>query len=219
MKRRKRVKKTKRKGAAREIPLSTGKAMLRRSSKWPLLECIISAGWRETNQIIQLCVVRQSPQGDVIAGVCVIDLGCLGVKNAYAAPFQSVSEYRRELRSHLTKHQKLIPCDLNLAAKVIVEAVQYAGSLGFRPNRDLKNVLLVMGDTHPETCAEEVPLGGEDGRPLFIAGPYDDPARIMRVLDRKVGPGNYHFIAPMDDPAFFEEDVEGMTAEIDDEYE
>lgn len=206
MKRRKQRKKSRKKRAPGKVAQFMSKMMLRQSGKWPLLECIITKGWGEEGEIIQLCVARQSPRGDVVTGACVVDLGCLGVKNAFAAHFHSAAEYRRELRSQFTQHQEMISCDLDLAAKVIDEAVKYANSLGFRPNRDLKDVLLVMGETHPENCAAEIPLGGEDGQPLFIAGPYDDPDRIMRILDRKVGRENYNFLAPLGPPGFFDDD-------------
>jgi hypothetical protein len=199
----------------------TGKAILRYAGQWPLLECIITADWREPGEIIQLCVARQSPLGDVVTGAFVIDLGCLGVKNAYAAHFNSAHEYRRELRSRLTGHQKMIACDLDLAAKVVKEAIRYAGSLGFRPNRDTGDALKVMGATRPENCTVEIPLGGEDGRPFFIAGPFDDPDRIMRILDRKVGRGNYHFMAPIGPPGLFDDEFDEMDewdeADEDDE--
>ena len=33
---------------------------------------------------------------------------------------------------------------------------------------------------------------GNRGKPDFQQGPYDNPTRIVRTLDRSVGPGNYH---------------------------
>jgi hypothetical protein len=39
-----------------------------------------------------------------------------------------------------------------------------------------------------------------NGKPYFQQGPYDNPTRIMRTLDRTVGPGNYHFSTVMTDP-------------------
>ncbi len=208
MKRHKPRKKTSRKGSARKISQTMGRAKLRLAGNWSLLECIIAAKWRERGQIVQVCVARQSSQGEVFAGAFVVDLGCLGVKNAYAAHFHSAMEYRRLMRSALTRGQEMMACDLDLAAKVIDEAVKYAGNLGFKPNRDIKDALLVMGETHPEMCAEEIPLGGEDGKPLFIAGPYDDPDRVMRILDRAVGEGNYQFIVPMRPPGFFDDEFD-----------
>lgn len=204
MKRRK-PRKAKKKRSAGTGPVTMGKAILRQAGQWPLLECIIAEEWREPGAIIQLCVARKGPLGDVMTGAFVIDLGCLGVKNAFAAHCQSAREYRRELRSNLTRNQKMVNCDLDLAAKIVKEAIRYADSLGFRPNRDTGDALKVMGETHPENCTVEIPLGGEDGRPFFIAGPYDDPDRIMRILDRKVGQGNYTFLVPMGPPGFFDE--------------
>ncbi|MCP4426285.1 MAG: hypothetical protein GY803_17475 [Chloroflexi bacterium] len=218
MKRRKQRKKTRKKGIVKRAIQSTGKSVLRRAGKWPLLECLISDDWRNTHELTQICLARQSPTGEVIAGAAVVDLGCLGVKNAFATRFRSAYEYRREMRANLERNQTLIACDLDLAAKVIAEAVRYAADLGFRPNKDLRDVLLLMGDARPENCATEIPLGGEDGQPFYFAGPYDNPERVMRILDRKVGSGNYHFVAPIGDPSFFE-DGEGMTIEIDDDYD
>ena len=34
---------------------------------------------------------------------------------------------------------------------------------------------------------------GRDGKPYFQQGPYDNPTRVTRTLDRSVGPGNYDF--------------------------
>lgn len=33
----------------------------------------------------------------------------------------------------------------------------------------------------------------DEGKPFFIQGVRDDPVRIMRTLERSVGPGNFHF--------------------------
>lgn len=44
---------------------------------------------------------------------------------------------------------------------------------------------------------------GRHGKPYFQQGPYDNPTRVMRTLDRSVGPGNYHFttvITTTDEP-------------------
>jgi hypothetical protein len=170
--------------------------------------------------LIQLCVARRSAKGEVAAGVFLVDLGCLGVKNAYASIFATEGSYRRDLLTQLKANQTLMACDLNLAAKVVDEGVKYAQSLGFRPNKDIKQALMVMGTAYPEECAVHIPLG-RDGKPFFINGPYDDVDRIRRILDKNVGPGNYDFLlqigGPLDDMEFdldstveFEEDEDDV---------
>lgn len=175
------------------------KAILRQSKDWPLLECRMTDEWEDPYQLTQIIVARRAPSGEVAVGIFLMDLACLGAKNAHATVFRSVSEYRRELLASVMQTQNLTPCDLDLAAKVVAEGVKYAASLGFKPNRDIDKAYMVLGDAHPERCQTPIPLGGEDGKPLFINGPYDDVDRILRILDRKVGNGNYNFLFMMGD--------------------
>jgi hypothetical protein len=162
--------------------------------QWPLLECLISQEWQETVQLCQVAVARQSPAtGEVVVGGFLVDLGCLGVKNALTNLYTSAAEYRREYRQHLMASQPMMDCDLDLAAKVIEEGTNYARSLGFNPHSDTAMALKILGDAHPEKRAETIPLG-KDGKPLFVNGPHDDVARITRILDRNVGQGNYEVI-------------------------
>jgi len=176
---------------------------LNEASKWPLLECLMTKDWQNTSQLTQIVVVRQNQAGYVAVGAFLMDLGCLGAKNAMTLMFSSTAEYHREYRQRLVDSQELTPTDLNLAAKVIDEGVKYAKSLGLKPHKDLRKALKMLGDARPEDAPEPVPTGSKDGRPLFFAGPYDDVNRILRILDRNVGPGNYDFILPIDESAEF----------------
>ena len=173
---------------------------LKEMGQWPLLECLISQEWQQEGELRQIAVARQSPAtGEVALGSFLVDQACLGVKNALANVFSSPAEYRREYRQHLMASQPIMECDLDLAAKVIQEGIGYARSLGFAPHSDAAVAMKILGDAHPENCDVTVPLG-KDGKPLFINGPYDDVARIIRILDRNVGQGNYDFLIQTGEP-------------------
>lgn len=72
-------------------------------------------------------------------------------------------------------------------------AVDYARSLGFEP--------------HPEFAAASGQLGawagpgaitfGQDGIPMYMSGPHDNPRAVLRTLSRAVGEGNFHFVTSM----------------------
>ena len=111
----------------------------------------------------------------------------------------------------------MIKCDLDLAAKVIETAVNYAGNLGFKPHKDIKDALLVMGETHPENCDIEVPVGGEDGQPFFVAGPYDNVKLVMSKLNRALGEDNYRFLTSLGAPDFFADEFDEGDMEALDE--
>jgi hypothetical protein len=142
-------------------------------------------------------VARRSPSGQIATGTFLVDLGCLGVKSAFASLFDTRREYRQKLRARMTSQQKMIKADVNLVAKIVREGIAYAKELGFRPDPDYRDAMLVLGDADPDACDVPIPLGGKDGKPFFIAGPYDNVDRIMAKLTRKLGADGFHFMFPV----------------------
>lgn len=173
------------------------RAVLRQAAHWPLHECLLSKGWQEEGKLVQILVARRSPLGQVATGTFLVDLGCLGVKSAFASLFDSQREYEQRLRRRLTDQMPMMKADLNLAAKIIGESIAYARRLGFEPDPDYREAMIVLGKANPGACDVPIPLGGRDGKPFFIAGPYDDVPRIMAKLERALGPDGFHFLVPI----------------------
>ncbi len=190
---------------------------LRKAGDWPLHGVLINRNWREPHTLTQIVVSRIAPNGDLALGNFLIDLGCLGVKNAFGKVV-SESEYRTVV-STISQHQPLIPCDINLAAKIVRESITYARHFGFQPNRDTPQAVFVLGNADPDQCIVEIPLGGEDGKPFFFAGPYDDVDRIVAKLTKAVGADGFNYIVPLGDPNFFEDDDDYLrdTVEFDED--
>jgi len=125
-----------------------------------------------------------------------VDLGCLGVKSAFGRVFNTLREYR-ELRDGMMGRQDMVQADINLVAKIIREAITYAQDLGFKPDPDYRDAMPVLGGADPDACSTPVPLGSKDGKPLFIAGPYDNVDRIIAKLTRKLGPDGFYYMVPI----------------------
>jgi len=187
--------KRKQKRASSKLPLTKGRALLHAASGWPLHECLLTKEWQEKGAIMQILVARRSPTGQIAIGVFLVDLGCLGVKSAFGRPLHTIQEYR-ELRDGIKANQDMIKADTNLAAKIVREAIAYAKDLGFKPDPDYRDAMLVLGDADPDACEVPIPLG-KDGKPFFVAGPYDNVDRIMSKLTRKLGPDGFHFLVPL----------------------
>jgi len=45
-------------------------------------------------------------------------------------------------------------------------------------------------------CQEDIPLGTDDGKPFYMAGPHDDIDHVLAILVEKCGHGNFHFTIP-----------------------
>ena len=175
------------------------RAVLRASASWPLYECLLTEEWQQEGAITQILVARRSREGRIATGAFLVDLGCLGVKSAFAGLFDSRWEYQQKLRKRVTSQQKMVKADPNLVTKIIREGIAYAGELGFRPDPDYRDAMHVLGDADPDACDVPIPLGGPEGKPFFIAGPYDNVDAIMTKLTRKLGPDGFHFFVPLGD--------------------
>lgn len=191
--------KQKHKGPARgALSPASPRAMLRSAARWQLDECLISRGWDEEGALVQIVVARRSPLDGIGAAFFLVDPGCRGVKDAYARIFDSPMEYAQSFRAAIHAIQPMERADLDLAAKIIRDSVAYARDLGFDPPRDYQGAAPFLEGAAPDRSAVPVRVGGSDGRPFFVAGPFDDVPRVMTHLDRAVGPGNYTFVAPLD---------------------
>ena len=71
------------------------------------------------------------------------------------------------------------------------------------PDRDYYYAREIFGDIDPASCPEAIEYG-TDGKPFYVAGPYDDVERIMDRLTRKLGPDGFHFVAPLDGQELFD---------------
>jgi hypothetical protein len=164
------------------------------AGSWSLLGCWISEEWKNTMSLCQLVIARQNAAGIVGVGLFLIDLGCLGIKDAHSRGFTSEFEFKNELLDMIASTQPIQPCSLDFAAKIVQTAIAYAKGLGFEPHKDARKALRLLGEAHPENCSDDIPTGGEDGKPFFMSGPYDNVNKIMSTLNRSVGAGNYNII-------------------------
>src|SRR5262245_20314842 len=90
---------------ARAAPTSP-RGVLRSAATWGWHECLVSADWQQEGGLVQVVVARRSSGDEVAAGVFLVDLGCLGVKDAFARLFESPAAYERDLRQRLTAAQR-----------------------------------------------------------------------------------------------------------------
>lgn len=174
------------------------RALLRQAGNWSLHEVLLSREWNKETHLSEILVARRSLAGQIAAGVFLVDLCCLGVKSAFAHLFHSLSEYEQTLRHSFMSISPKMRADLNLVAKIIREGIAYALQFGFNPDPDYHDAMLVLGEANPNACTVPIPLGGKDGKPFYIARPYDDVPRIMDKLIRAVGKDGFHYMVPVE---------------------
>jgi hypothetical protein len=174
---------------------------------WPVFECLVSSEWRDTSKLTVILIAKEPPFGGVVTGAFLVDLGCLGLKEGFVSQFRFRREYEDGFRSMMLARDSLTPAEFSLAAKILQESMRFAHELGFDPPEPARRGLRLLGSLDVASeCAEKVPLGGENRKPFYMAGPDDDVGHILNTLLRKCGHGNFDFIAAQEwiPPGFFE---------------
>jgi len=148
-----------------------------------------------------LVVSRFKADGRVESGFFLLDVFCLGVKDAGFHHFNSIADYQESLIDRLFPDGNQFRMTPAAARKLTEDATSYARGLGFSPGVDYKKASRVFGGITTAGCDDEFTFG-KDGKPLYIQGPSDSPARverILRALEARCGEGGYHYIVAADD--------------------
>lgn len=163
----------------------------------PIYECLMPERLFEVG-IGNVIVSRKMANGDIGASFFLVDVYCLGVKFAF---FQTMSntEYVHKLAS-LGWHETFTKIHPACARKLVENSAAYAKEIGFDPDPDYHVARKIFGDVDAGECPTEFTFG-KDGKPFFISGPKDTPARckkIMNILLRRFGPEGFDYLMPLE---------------------
>ena len=162
---------------------------LRAAERWPIVDCLVPDDlW--TAGIGMLVISREMPDGQIVFANLLVDVFCLGIKNAlwHICPRERYLEQveRIEERGKLTR---VSPEDF---VKLIRDAAAYAQSLGFPPHADFRHARLLLEGIDASRCPDQFTFGSK-GKPLYVSGPYDSPEK-SRMISRRITEMGGHFI-------------------------
>lgn len=135
-----------------------------------------------------MLIARQHRYGDLAVCGYLVDVFCLGVKDAIGPRTFAPDELRVFAPGYFRAFAgPPLRVPFELAQSVVLGAVEYARTLGFEPHADFARARAHLGD-----LASPSPIGfGDHGRPHFISGPRDDVNRIVATLRSSVGAGRF----------------------------
>jgi hypothetical protein len=166
---------------------------LQRADKWPVVRALAGAELWE-NGIGDLAIARQESEGQLVFGFFLVDVYCLGVKNAMWRA-GTLGDFE-EMIGHIEQNQTMRPISPGCLVKIVKGAVEYAQSFGFAPHADYRHASMLLEGIDPATCPQEFTFG-HDGRPLYIQGPHESPAEVKAIMDRvQLAGGNYTLAFP-----------------------
>jgi hypothetical protein len=82
------------------------------------------------------------------------------------------------------------------ARRLLEDLVAWSRQLGFEPSSEYAGAAKILGDTPLDTHELGFHFGME-GKPFYIAGPKDNPAKSTRIiaqLEKRCGTGGFDFM-------------------------
>ena len=159
----------------------------------PIHEALVPAKLFEVG-VGNLVFSRLLPDGRIAMGAFLLDVFCLGVKNALVAILDKVEYAMR--RSSWSAAESLQPMDPACFRKLVEGGVAYAQDLGFSPHADYAVASQIFGDVQVTDCSTRFNYGC-DGKPFYVSGPHETPTQVRNIvaqLDRRMGAGNFDYL-------------------------
>ncbi|MDD2710948.1 MAG: hypothetical protein PHV34_23470 [Verrucomicrobiae bacterium] len=148
----------------------------------------------------EVIIAFARPDGYFNCGVFLVDVFCLGIKNAFYTEIskQSLLEL---IGNSDPDNERAGMVDPACARHFIEKAAAYAQRFGFNPHPDYKKARKIFKHVPDGRCACSFAFGHE-GKPLFIAGPHDSHEKcqtIIRVLTARCGKDGFHYLVGVPD--------------------
>jgi len=180
--------------------LSPENYIRKKARSLPIYECLVRSDWNES-KMATVIITRSHTNGNITGCSYLVDLACLGVKDTmylFNVPIQKYEEFKNMVHGGM----EMIEVDYVLAHNIVYAGVEFAEEYGFKPNKVYESVTKYM----LEEDSEEIELieieCGDDGKPVYTRGPFEDEAnarRIVAQLEKTVGPGNYIYMDRYDE--------------------
>ncbi len=158
----------------------------------PIDRCLLQDGLFESG-MGTLLLARGTPSAGFTMATFLLDVFCLGVKDVVLRQVES-SELD-EIVEVMGAGAPFAAVEPSYARKLLRDLVAYARSIGLEPAREYKMAELLFGDVAADACDSRFEFGS-DGRPLYVPGPGETPAKVRQQLEqlrRAVGEDGFDF--------------------------
>ena len=191
----KRVAKQKAKRAAKRSKLQMRTSIdpsvrLQSAEKRPVTSAVVSTEiWKRG--IGSLAIARRESEGQLVFAVFLVDVYCLGVKNAFWKP--GTQHDYDDLIRRMNGTQKMAAIAPACLLKIVQGAVDYAGSFGLPPHPDFHHAAKLLAGIDPSACPEQFTFG-RNGKPFYVQGPHESSAEAAAIMQRVQAAGGHYLV-------------------------
>ncbi len=182
----------------RQQQLSSMAGQMAEAAKGEIDGCYIASACHNGTGIGSVLIVRRSASGQRTFAMFLVDAFCLGVKDSLGKTCSATQI--ADILEDLRLRDPIEAVEPGVARGYVEAAIEFAQSIGFAPHSDYRKVAPIWGDIQATDFPEKYTFG-RNGRPAYIAGPYDDHTRqmlIINTLTKKIGVKNFDFVISND---------------------
>lgn len=164
---------------------------VRQAAACPIEFCRMSERQFEDG-IGNVVIARKLPTGLLACGFFLVDTYCLGVKDAFFV--ERTADEIQDILDTQAEVQTFVDVAPGKARKLLNAAADYAAGIGLSAAKDYRTIEAIFGDA--EACDETFAFG-RDGKPTYVPGPDDTPARIRSIgnlLQNRLGNGGWSYL-------------------------
>jgi hypothetical protein len=111
-----------------------------------------------------------------------LDVFCLGIKDVM---FRSLEEDELEIYVEVTDSgSPMREVDPAWARKLLGDLAAWSQSIGFPPHADFAAVERIFGEVSADDAGGAEFRFGQEGKPLYIPGPYDSSLIVRRRIEQ-----------------------------------
>ena len=194
--------------------LSPKKYIETKARSLPIYKCFINKDWNRA-KMVNVIVMRRHVNGNVTAGLFLIDLLCLGVKDAvylFNEPEEKVLSFFENV---------LIEVDYNLAHNIVFAGHDFAMDYDIQPHPEFKTARFILEEDSDDIPLIDIPVGDKNGLPSLIlpAGQEFKYRHVFDKLTAKLGKNNFNYYVGSESEDDFDEEYEDDDDEFDGEDE
>lgn len=216
-------KKAKNKSNGHKPPfLSPGKFMREKARTLPLGKCYLAPPDFVESGILHVVVTRVRPSGKLVMALFLVDMFCLGVKDAIYHDNMSPSDFEMHL-NELKDRLGIKEISYNEAHNIIYGAIAFAEEGGIKPSKEFYPAGYIL-----EEDTDDIPLieyeFGKNGKHCLFVNPDRKEMPYFHILKQNLG-DDFDFVMPFgavfdedeDEDDFFDDEDDAPSSKIDNE--
>ena len=175
-------------------------------TKFPLHKCCIGKNWQKTG-ISNVVIIRKVFDESFIAEIYLVDIWCLGVKDAFIRKNLSNSDLQYLCNNISLASDGVIEISYEDARSIVLGSLNYAAKIGIQPHPNWHSSNNMI---EPNRTFENKFEFGKKGKPLYVAGPHDKNVEAGYIKKVAAAGGNY--VATVDIPSV--DELEDNTEDL-----